>query len=141
MSIDALFRQVREFHKIMDQPHPDVPTMQTIDLVRRRSAWIISEVVELNEAETVEDQADAYIDIAYFSLGGLVELGVIPGALWAAAHGANMAKVWPDGFPRKQPDGKIIKPPGWVDPTPAQKAEVVRQLIEMPLRFNAEEAA
>ena len=138
--IDALFHQVRDFHLLMDQPAPDAPTMQTVDLIERRMNWIDSEQQELRDARTVEDQADAYIDITYFALGGLVELGVIPGELWWLAHNANMAKVWEDGRPRKMPDGKIIKPAGWVDPTPAQKRAVIAQIISTPLRFEAQEA-
>lgn len=135
MGIDSLFHQVRAFHTVMDQPHPSAPCLQSTDLIERRMNWIDSEQTELREAQTVEDQADAYIDIIYFSLGGLVEIGVIPGELWTLAHTANMAKVWPDGTVRKLADGKIIKPDGWVDPTPLQKAAVVRQIAELPL-FN-----
>lgn len=132
-SINPAFFEVRRFHQVMEQPHPDVPTMQPTELVERRMAWVDSEQEELREARTVEDQADAYLDILYFALGGLVELGVVPGPLFDLAHAANMNKVWEDGKPRKRADGKIIKPDGWVDPTPAQKAEVDRQRMEQPL--------
>jgi predicted HAD superfamily Cof-like phosphohydrolase len=136
MTIDSLFHQVRDFHKVMEQPHPDEPTMQTPDLIERRMDWVDSEQDELREAKTVEDQADAYLDIIYFAFGGLVELGVMPHWLWRYAHEANMAKVWPDGTVRKRADGKIIKPPEWVDPTPLQRAAVQAQAQHRPLRVQ-----
>lgn len=135
-ALNVLFFAVREFHKTFDQPAPDVPTMQTPDLVERRADWIDEEKQELREAKTIEDQADAYIDGIYFNLGGLVELGVLPGAILALAHDANLAKRHNvNGVLTvvKNEAGKVLKPADWVDPTPKQRAEVARQIAERPL--------
>lgn len=135
-ALNVLFFAVRQFHQTFDQPAPDVPTMQTPDLVERRGHWIVEEKVEVAEATTIEDQADGYVDGIYFNLGGLVELGVLPGALLALAHTANMAKRHTiDGVLTvvKNETGKVLKPVGWQDPTPAQKAEVQRQIGRRPL--------
>ena len=135
-ALNVLFYAVREFHKTFDQPAPDVPTMQTPDLVARRGDWIVEEKEEVAEATTVEDQADGYIDGIYFNLGGLVELGVLPGELLELAHKANMAKRHTiDGKLTvvKNEQGKVLKPADWVDPTPAQRAEVQRQMQALPL--------
>lgn len=85
------------------------------------------EVEEFLEAEDVVDQADAMIDLIYFALGTLVEMGVKPEPLFRIVHEANMKKLWPDGKPHYNEDGKTVKPPGWTDPYPALQAEIERQ--------------
>lgn len=116
--IDDAFRDVRQFHKTFDHPHPPLPTMQPADRVEARAQWMESEINELREATTVTKQADAYLDVAYFAIGGLVELGVSPGELWKIVQKANMSKVHEDGKVYKREDGKVIKPPHWIDPDP-----------------------
>ena len=58
------------------------------------------EVDEFVESTNVVDQADAMIDLIYFALGTLVEMGVRPAPLFDIVHNANMQKLWPDGAPR-----------------------------------------
>jgi len=127
-AFDIVWGAVREFHKTFNHPAPDTPTLQPVDRVEKRTSWIDSECAELQEAETIVDQADAYIDAIYFGLGGLVELGVRPGKLFEIVQGANMAKVQPDGTVAYHPDGKVKKPEGWVAPEPLLAAEVERQI-------------
>ena len=132
--LNALFDQVRLFHTTFSAPAPDSPVMQTVDQVQRRIAWIESECRELDAAETIVDQADAYMDIIYFGIGGLVELGVVPQELWDAVQEANMAKLWPDGKARiREHDGKIMKPPLWQGPEPVMSLAVHRQIMERPM--------
>src|SRR5512142_885554 len=140
MGIDRAWEDVRAFHLAFDHPAPDAPELLHADLVHRRANWIEEEADELREAATIEEQADAFIDVIYFALGGLVNLGVRPGPLWDIVQGANMAKLWPDGRPRhRESDGKVIKPEGWEDPGPKLAAEVRRQLAEAGARRMAAE--
>jgi predicted HAD superfamily Cof-like phosphohydrolase len=127
--LDYAFLQVRGFHKVMGQPAPSEPSLQPYEHAERRSDWIKDECDELTDPDrqTVVDQADAYLDIIYFALGGLVEIGVLPQALMDIVNGANMAKVQPDGTVHRRSDGKIIKPEGWVAPEPLLAQEVHRQ--------------
>ncbi len=138
MGIDRAWEDVRAFHLAFGHPAPEAPELLHADLVERRAAWIEEEADELREAATVAEQADAFIDIIYFALGGLVNLGVRPERLWDIVQAANMAKLWPDGAPRHRPgDGKVVKPDGWQDPGPLLEAEVDRQRREgalAPLR-------
>ena len=128
MGIDRAWEDVRAFHLAFGHPAPEAPELLHADQVERRAAWIEEEADELREAATVAEQADAFIDIIYFALGGLVSLGVRPERLWDIVQNANMAKLWPDGQPRHRPgDGKVIKPDGWQDPGPLLEAEVERQ--------------
>jgi predicted HAD superfamily Cof-like phosphohydrolase len=130
MSLTNLTVQVREFHKAFGHPAPDAPVMQDALRVHKRTDWIVEEVNELRDAKTIVDQADAYIDMIYFAVGGLVELGLDPGPLWDIVHNANMAKLGADGKPLYHPDGKVRKPEGWVAPEPLLHLEVQRQINE-----------
>jgi predicted HAD superfamily Cof-like phosphohydrolase len=128
MSIDRAWEDVRAFHLAFGAEAPEAPELLHADLVERRAAWIEEEAEELREAPTIAEQADAFIDIIYFALGGLVNLGVRPERLWDIVQNANMAKLWPDGKPHHRPgDGKVLKPDGWQDPGPLLEAEIERQ--------------
>ena len=84
-------------------------------------------MAEFLAARSVPDQADAMIDLIYFAVGTLVEMGVRPETLFDIVHAANMTKLWPDGKPRFREDGKTVKPPAWVDPHDALREEIERQ--------------
>jgi predicted HAD superfamily Cof-like phosphohydrolase len=119
---------VREFHQAFGHPVAKSPEMLGIDRVKCRSDWMNEEVEEFQAARTLEDQADAMIDLLYFALGTLVELGVDAETLFHIVHKANMGKLWPDGKAHFHPDGKVLKPPTWRDPGDALRAEIARQL-------------
>jgi predicted HAD superfamily Cof-like phosphohydrolase len=140
MSIDRAWEDVRGFHAAFGHPAPDAPSPLTAETAERRAVWIEEEAQELREATTIEAQADAFIDVIYFAVGGLVNLGVRPGPLWDIVQNANMAKLWPDGRPRHRPsDGKVVKPDGWEDPGPKLAAEIRRQLEDAVARRMAAE--
>lgn len=129
MSLDPAWEDVRAFHLAFGHPAGETPALLAAEAAHRRAAWIEEEAQELREATSIAEQADAFIDVIYFALGGLVHLGVRPGPLWEIVQAANMAKLWPDGRPRhRDSDGKVIKPDGWEDPGPKLAAEVRRQL-------------
>lgn len=116
--IDQAFEDVKDFqlafgNYIGPRPNP-LPESDK----RRRIEWMREELDELQAAETVEEQADAVIDLVYFAMGVLVEMGVPPSGVWQAVHAANMAKVWPDGVHYNE-TGKVVKPPDWKGPDEA----------------------
>lgn len=125
--INAAYKDVHEFHRVFDHPRNVYPTMQPEGRKESRADWIAEEVQELRDAKTLFDGADAYIDIIYFAVGGLVEMGIEPGPLWSIVHRANMAKVQPDGTVKRREDGKIVKPENWTAPDELLKAEIRRQ--------------
>ena len=135
VGIGALYVDVHEFHRVFSHPARLTPGLQPADRVAARADWLDEEVGELRDAKNIYDQADAYIDIIYFAVGGLVEMGVDPSELWRIVHGANMAKVQPDGTVKRREDGKIIKPAGWRAPDEAIAEEINRQIgaDEIPL--------
>lgn len=128
MSLNENFEHVRQFHVRFGIPAPGLPQSIPADRLRRRASWMNEEVKELLNSDSIEDQADACIDLLYLALGGLVELGVSPHELFMIVHEANVAKLWPDGAPRLRADGKVLKPPSWADPKPQIVAEIRRQL-------------
>ena len=91
---------------------------------------MLEEINEFIEAEEIVEQADAMIDVIYFALGTLVEMGIKPDNLFKIVQDANMAKLWPDGKPHYNKDGKTIKPSTWEDPHDKLRAEIERQYKE-----------
>jgi predicted HAD superfamily Cof-like phosphohydrolase len=130
IGLNEVFNKVKEFHKAFGHPIVETPTVMDISRAFKRSDWIEQEVGEFliaAEDKDLVEQADAMIDIIYFAIGTLVELGVEPQRLFDIVHQANMNKLWPDGKPRLQPDGKVMKPENWVDPHELIKAEIENQ--------------
>lgn len=107
---------VREFHLKFGHPVSEIPVMLEADRVKKRYAWILEEMNEFLEAEDIAEQADAMIDAIYFALGTLVEMGIEPDEIFKIVHTANMSKLWDDGKPHCNADGKTIKPDTWEDP-------------------------
>jgi len=126
--MNEAFESVRAFHQAFGVPAAGLPHMMAPGRVSRRANWISDEVQEFRDAVSLADQADAMIDIIYFALGGLVEMGIKPDGLFSIVQAANMAKLWPDGTAHFRSDSKILKPPGWVDPRPAIEAEIDKQV-------------
>lgn len=58
------------------------------------------------------EAVDALIDLQYYSLGVLINMGVDARPIWRVIQAANMAKL---GGP-KDKDGKQLKPAGWKHP-------------------------
>ena len=80
----------------------------------------MQELVDGFEADDLEEQFDALIDLVYVALGTAWMLGVPFGEGWSRVHRANMKKVrCDDEFdPRSKRMHKfdVVKPEGWVSP-------------------------
>lgn len=116
--LGRMTEEVERFvHGILGTPIPGIPSLLT-DIRRDfRANCILEELAELKDATTVQDQADAFMDIAYYALGALVEMGVAPVALFEEVHGANMRKH--RGALSKRPGSQgydAVKPAGWQGP-------------------------
>lgn len=129
MSLNESYELAREFHITFSLPAPPHPHFISAEHVERRSRWIREELEEFARASTLVEQVDAMIDVVYLALGGLVEMGVRPDAVFRIVHEANMAKLWADGRPRHHSDGKISKPAGWVPPDARIFAELEQQSV------------
>ncbi|MDR3239101.1 MAG: hypothetical protein LBT44_03320 [Clostridiales bacterium] len=116
------WEMVRAFHQMFAHPIGQSPQELPESRAAARRKWMQEELDEFYAAQNIYEQADAMIDLIYFALGTLVEMGLKPDALFEAVHQANMTKLWPDGKPHYNEDGKTIKPLGWQDPEPLLRA-------------------
>lgn len=126
--MNRAWEKVYQFHQAFSVPYQDRPTFLPPDRVKKRAEWMIEEIKEFQASQTVTAQADAMIDLMYFAMGTLVEMGVRPERLFEIVHQANMSKLWENGKPRyRASDGKIIKPPKWQPPEPLLQEELKKQ--------------
>jgi predicted HAD superfamily Cof-like phosphohydrolase len=128
--MNNLYDKVKEFHAVFNHPISERPSFLPRERTDRRAAWLLEEIQEFVSSNDVCEQVDAMIDLIYFALGTLVEMGVRPGKIFDIVHAANMAKLQPDGRPLFDMDGKIIKPPGWQSPEGAIVVEIENQIAE-----------
>lgn len=130
MSINREFNMVKEFHKTFNHPYSETPKLMDLNRANARYKWMKEEIDEFIDASmdgNLYEQADAMIDVIYFALGTLVELGIKPEKLFDIVQNANMSKLWEDGKPHYNEIGKVIKPSNWQDPYPLLKEEIDRQ--------------
>ncbi len=122
------WEKVKEFHICFDHPTKESPGLLTSERVKKRLIWLREELDEFESAADLAEQVDAMIDLIYFALGSLVEMGVRPEVIFNIVHAANMKKLSPDGKPRYNSDGKTIKPSNWEDPHSEIMAEINYQI-------------
>ena len=123
--INEEFEKVKDFHRMFNHRVKETPVFLPEEQVKNRVEFMREEIQEFIDSENVYDQTDAMIDLIYFALGTLVEMGVKPKEIFDIVHNANMTKVWADGKVRYREDnGKVIKPPEWEDPYPKIKAAI-----------------
>lgn len=133
MSINKEYNMVRDFHEAFNHPVAEKPTLMEMERAKKRYKWLkeeIDEFIEATENRDIYEQADAMIDTMYFALGTLAELGIEPEQIFEIVQTANMSKLWEDGKPRFNNDGKVIKPKNWVDPHDNIRNEIKRQGYE-----------
>lgn len=90
--------QVKEFHKVFEHPIGDIAKALSIKRGLQRHSYMKEELQEFHDAVEAEDlveQADACIDIIYFALGTLVELGLADKYedLFDEVQRSNMSKL------------------------------------------------
>jgi len=140
-------KAVREFTRACGQPTPNTPQVMNRAEVAFITKMVLDELLELNAtvmspqeakdsmaqmlkiakncpqmrttnmAEVVGEQADALVDIWYYSLNCAAKKGINLTSVFDLVHAANMRKVNPaTGMCIKRADGKIQKPAGWFPP-------------------------
>ena len=120
--IDMLM-DIAAFHTKFEIPRPSGPELLPVEDMGFRISFLFEEMQELVdgfEADDLEEQFDALIDLVYVALGTAWMLGVPFGEGWSRVHRANMKKVrCDDEFdPRSKRMHKfdVVKPEGWVSP-------------------------
>ncbi len=125
--MDSEWEKVRKFHLRFGHPVSEYPRQLDHERAIKRYHWMLEEITEFIEADEIVEQADAMIDVIYFALGTLVEMGIRPDRLFDIVQTANMAKLWPDGKPHYNAEGKTIKPDSWKDPHYELELEIAKQ--------------
>lgn len=111
--INEAYNLVKIFQSQAKQPVSNKPTLLPQDRVSIRYKWMKEELGEFLEAQNIYEQADAIIDLLYYALGTLVELGVEPDELFIMLHEWNLKKL--DKLCYDE-NGKVVKPEGWKHP-------------------------
>jgi len=80
-----------------------------------------TELKEAVEADDLNEQLDALIDILVVTIGAIHSAGFDGEGAWKEVMRTNFAKIDPvTGKVRKREDGKVLKPEGWTAPELAQ---------------------
>jgi hypothetical protein len=126
--IDMMHQMVKRFcTEVVDLPIPFQPSM----LKPTRKEWartaFLEEIQEFAAADTIDEQADALIDLTYFALGRLIEMGIAPLPLFEEVHNCNMRKI--QGEVSKRPGSlghDAVKPDGWNPPNLLKYMEITQ---------------
>lgn len=121
------YEKVKRFQKAANQPISNVPKMLDKDRVRIRTKWMKEEIDEFCTANDLVEQADAMIDLIYFALGAMVEMGIKPDSLFEIVHKSNMSKL---NTVRVLYDknGKVQKPKNWQNPYDIMKKDIYKKI-------------
>lgn len=119
--VARMLSKVETFNRdVVALPIPEVPTVMSPSRVEWSKTALNEELKEFDdacEAGDVLEAADALIDLVYFALGRLVEMGVPAAAVMDEVQRANMDKE--RGELSKRPGAMghdAVKPDGWVQP-------------------------
>lgn len=111
--INGAYELVKSFQKMAGQPIREFPQFLSRQRCNIRCKWMREEIEEFENGNTVYEQADAIMDLLYYAIGALVEMGVKPDELFLLIHEYNVKKIIGK---RCDDDGKIMKPCGWQHP-------------------------
>lgn len=118
-------QDVAFFHELTGTPVCTVPAWPAdervilrLDLIREE---VVRELLPAIEARDLVATADGIIDAIYVLVGAALEFGLPLENLWAEVQRANASKAVFDEELNalkiiRRPDGKILKPEGWVPP-------------------------
>ena len=119
MDIKKMLQQVRSFQKASGQVVNKKPTTLEVKEVQLRYDLMREENIEYQDAGLSKNKVeilDACADQLYVLLGTINAHGLqdLIGPAFELVHKNNMTKVGPDGKVLRNPDGKILKPEGFV---------------------------
>jgi len=117
----SLIEMVYEFNRdIRGEAQPIRPIQLTVEQHQARAVFMSEEVIEFAEATTPEAELDALIDVIYFAIGGMYEMGLKDTQIvdaFSKVHNANMAKVAGKKAERESVQvTDATKPADWAEP-------------------------
>lgn len=112
--------QVYHFNRnVRGVEQPAVAGQLSPDAHAARAQFLGEEVLEFAHATSPEGELDALIDVIYFAIGGMYEMGLTTDQISAAfslVHEANMAKAAGKKEGRDVDVVDASKPDGWQEP-------------------------
>jgi hypothetical protein len=106
--------------EIVALPIPEKPTVvkgARLEWARTALTEELEEFLEASLRGDVVGAADGLVDLIYFALGRLIEMGVPPIAVFDEVQAANMQKVKGEWAKRPGSMGyDAVKPPNWMPP-------------------------
>ena len=132
--LTEVFNAVKDFHIAFNHPHPNTLTQITKERKKARAAWMQEEINEFLLSDSITEDIDSMVDLIYFALGTAVEIMGKDGGeqlshIFELVQHANMSKLWDDGKPHYNSQGKVIKPEGWEAPDKKIK-EYIDEIIK-----------
>lgn len=108
---------------ILDEVMELCSTVDEAKEVKQKLISLINESKDIplfssnTQEEIIAEQADALVDINYYGLNAMAKKGVNLSKIFDIVHNSNMTKRNPvTGVFEKRADGKIIKPPSFIEP-------------------------
>ena len=113
-----MFDDIKSFHQKYGIDYDGPPRKLPAELLRLRRNRLWEEIIEYIDADSLEDQFDALIDLVYIALGTAYLHGFPFDEGWRRVHEANMKKVRAER-PEQSRHGStfdIVKPKNWTPP-------------------------
>ena len=124
--LNEAYNLVKEFQSQAGQIVNNTPTYLSRERVLVRYQWMLDEIKEFLEANNIYQQADAIMDLLYYALGTLVEMGIKPDELFILLHEWNLKKI--SSTVSYDENGKVLKPKGWRHPDKEIK-EIIDHMV------------
>jgi predicted HAD superfamily Cof-like phosphohydrolase len=113
------YKDVKEFQTAVGQhigTRAEFPNEDERVLRRKLLKEEVDEYFDGEDKDDLENVAKELADIIYIVCGTAASYGIPLDVVFDAVHKSNMAKLGPDGKPKRREDGKILKPEGWMPP-------------------------
>lgn len=123
--LNEAYYLVQQFQNAAGQPVRNTPQILSKERQAIRYEWLSNELDEFVKSNTIYDQADSIIDLIYYAIGTLVEMGVEPDELFNLIHSNNMKKL---SSPIFDTNGRVLKPKGWQHPDEEIKHTIDRYM-------------
>lgn len=138
---DDIFAQIETFYRdVIKLPIPEYPQRLTANQKASAVEHWQEEIAEFEAAETLEDEIDAALDLAWLAIGRVIEMGAPAADHMQEIVRANMDRV--PGRNEKRPLSTgydAVKPEGWIGPKHHHVlCRHIRALIEERLHMRHE---
>jgi len=107
-------KDVHEFNNMIGVPRKVKARRLSMERYVFATVALTEELNEFEESGTFDDDVDALVDLIYFAVGRLDEMGVDFHDAWNQVHAANMRKK--PGVTKRGAACDATKPEGWIAP-------------------------